>query len=157
LHSYKNLGAKAMEQVPEEKLFWQYNEESNSMATIVKHLSGNMHSRWTDFLTTDGEKPWRERDGEFENDIKNREEMMQVWEKGWKVLFDALEPLTEADFEKTVYIRKEAHTVVEAINRELAHYSSHIGQLIYLGKMLTGGPWKSLSIPKGQSKTFKKP
>ncbi|NHE56798.1 DUF1572 family protein [Cyclobacterium plantarum] len=157
LHSYKNLGEKAMEQVSEEKLFWQYNEDSNSMATIVKHLSGNMHSRWTDFLTTDGEKPWRERDGEFENDIKNKEEMMQVWEKGWKVLFDALESLTESDFEKKVFIRNEAHTVVDAINRQLAHYASHIGQLIYLGKMLATGPWKSLSIPKGQSKTFKKP
>lgn len=155
-HTYKSLGEKALAQVPEEKLFWQFNEDSNSMATLVKHLSGNMHSRWTNFLTTDGEKPWRKRDEEFENDIKNRREMMQEWEKGWKLLFDVLDSLSEEDFEKTVYIQNKAHTVMDAINRQLAHYASHVGQLIYLGKMLVDGPWKSLSIPKGQSKTFNK-
>ncbi|WP_162342386.1 DUF1572 family protein [Cyclobacterium salsum] len=151
---YKSLGEKALEQVADDKLFWQHNADSNSMATIVKHMAGNMHSRWTDFLASDGEKPWRERDAEFENDIRSRKEMMQVWEEGWKVLFAAIEPLTPADFDKTVYIRNQAHSVMDAINRQLTHYASHVGQLIYLGKMLHSGTWQSLSVPKGQSKTF---
>ncbi|SEJ08251.1 Protein of unknown function [Cyclobacterium xiamenense] len=151
---YKSLGEKAMEQVPEEKLFWQFNPDSNSIATIVKHMAGNMHSRWTDFLHSDGEKPWRKRDAEFENDIRSRKEMMQVWEAGWKVLFDALEPITPKDFDKTIFIRKEPHSLIDAINRQLTHYASHVGQLIYLGKMLSAGTWKSLSIPKGQSETY---
>ncbi|WP_154856056.1 DUF1572 family protein [Cyclobacterium xiamenense] len=152
--SYKSLGEKAMEQVPEEKLFWQFNPDSNSIATIVKHMAGNMHSRWTVFLHSDGEKPWRKRDAEFENDIRSRKEMMQVWEAGWKVLFDALEPITPEDFDKTIFIRKEPHSLIDAINRQLTHYASHVGQLIYLGKMLCAGTWKSLSIPKGQSETY---
>ncbi|MDN3687682.1 DUF1572 family protein [Cyclobacterium jeungdonense] len=151
---YKSLGEKALEQVADENLFWQHNADSNSMATIVKHMAGNMHSRWTDFLESDGEKPWRNRDGEFENDIRSREEMMQVWEEGWKVLFAAIEPLAPSDFEKTVYIQNKAHTVMDAINRQLTHYASHVGQLIYLGKMLHSDAWQSLSVPKGQSKTF---
>lgn len=151
---YKSLGEKALEQVADDKLFWQYNADSNSMATIVKHMAGNMHSRWTDFLVSDGEKPWRKRDGEFENDIRSREEMMQIWEEGWEVLFAAVEPLSPNDFEKTVYIQNKAHTVMDAMNRQLAHYASHVGQLIYLGKMLHSGTWQSLSVPKGQSKTF---
>ena len=151
---YKSLGEKAMAQVADEKLFWQYNADSNSIATIVKHMAGNMHSRWTDFLHSDGEKPWRKRDAEFENGIRSREEMMQVWEAGWKVLFDALEPLTPEDFDKTIFIRSEPHSLIDAINRQLTHYASHVGQLIYLGKMLHAGTWKSLSIPKGQSETY---
>lgn len=151
---YKSQGEKALEQVEDDKLFWQHNADSNSMATIVKHLAGNMHSRWTDFLASDGEKPWRKRDSEFENDIQNREEMMQIWEEGWQVLFAAIAPLTPSDFEKTVYIRNQSHNVMDAINRQLTHYASHVGQLIYLGKMLHTQPWKSLSIPKGQSETY---
>lgn len=151
---YKSQGEKALEQVADENLFWQHNDDSNSMATIVKHMAGNMHSRWTDFLESDGEKPWRKRDGEFENDIRSREEMMQMWAEGWKALFAAIEPLTSADFQKPVYIRNQGHSVMDAINRQLTHYASHVGQLIYLGKMLHTGSWKSLSVPKGQSETF---
>jgi hypothetical protein len=153
---YKNMGEKALEQIPDEKLFWQFNEDSNSPATIVKHLSGNMMSRWTAFLSSDGEKAWRNRDGEFENDMKSRDEMMLSWEKGWETLFKALEQLDVKDFDKTVFIENQSHTLIEAINRELTHYSSHIGQLIYLGKMLHSRPWQSLSIPKGQSELYRK-
>jgi len=153
---YKNLGEKALDQIPDEKLFWQFNEYSNSAATIVKHLSGNMMSRWTEFLSSDGEKTWRNRDGEFNNDLKSRDEMMLIWEKGWETLFISLEELVLADFDKTIYIENQPYTLIEAINRELTHYSSHVGQLIYLGKMLHSSPWQSLSIPKGQSELYKK-
>lgn len=152
---YKSQGEKAMEQIPDEKLFWQYNADSNSVATIVKHMAGNMHSRWTDFLHSDGEKSWRKRDAEFENDIGSRDEMMQLWEEGWEVLFKALEPIGSEHLDTTVFIRNEPHTVIDAINRQLTHYASHVGQLIYLGKMLHSGTWKSLSIPKGQSENYK--
>ncbi|WP_375584632.1 DUF1572 family protein [Cyclobacterium xiamenense] len=152
---YKSQGEKAMEQIPDEKLFWQYNADSNSVATIVKHMAGNMHSRWTDFLHSDGEKSWRKRDAEFENDIRSRDEMMQLWEEGWEVLFKALEPIGSEHLDTTVFIRNEPHTVIDAINRQLTHYASHVGQLIYLGKMLHSGTWKSLSIPKGQSENYK--
>jgi len=151
---YKGLGEKAMAQMPEEKLFWQYNPESNSIAMIVQHISGNMLSRWTDFLTTDGEKDWRNRDREFENDIKTRDELNLAWNKGWQCLFDALNPLTAADLPKIVYIRSEAHTVMEAINRQLAHYPYHIGQMIFIAKMVADSDWKSLSIPRGKSVDF---
>ncbi len=150
---YKLLAEKTFDQIPEEKLFWQYNEESNSIATIVKHLWGNMLSRWTDFLTTDGEKEWRERDAEFENDIKTKSELLQKWNEGWDCLFKALDSLKEEDLEKTVYIRNQGHTVIDAINRQLAHYPHHIGQIIYVGKMCAEN-WKSLSIPRGESKSF---
>lgn len=152
---YKSQGEKAMEQIPDEKLFWQYNADSNSVATIVKHMAGNMHSRWTDFLHSDGEKSWRKRDAEFENDIRSRDEMMQLWEEGWEVLFKALEPIGSEHLGTTVFIRNKPHTVIDAINRQLTHYASHVGQLIYLGKMLHSGTWKSLSIPKGQSENYK--
>ncbi|MEX2569653.1 MAG: DUF1572 family protein [Cyclobacteriaceae bacterium] len=151
---YKRLGENAMQQVPDEKLSWQYNEDSNSIATIVKHLSGNMHSRWTDFLTTDGEKEWRERDAEFETDIPSREAILKRWEEGWKVLFDAIQPLAEDDFQKTVYIRNEGFTVIEAISRQLAHYACHVGQIIYLAKMYSQEPWQSLSSPRGKSASY---
>lgn len=151
---YKMLGEKTFAQISNEKLFYQFNEDSNSIATIVKHLWGNMLSRWTDFLTTDGEKNSRNRDAEFDNDIKNREEMMQKWEEGWQVLFRTLNALTEQDFSKIIYIRNQGHTVMEAINRQLAHYPYHIGQIVYLGKMLCEQPWQSPSIPKGKSKDF---
>src|SRR5687767_3343319 len=119
---YKMLGEKTFEQLPEEKLFWQYNQDSNSIATIVKHLWGNMLSRWTDFLTSDGEKDWRNRDAEFENDIASKKEMLHKWQEGWKVLLDTLYGLSEADLQKTIYIRNQGHLVMEAINRQLAHY-----------------------------------
>lgn len=148
---YKMLGEKAIEQVPEEKLFWQYNPESNSIAIIVKHLWGNMLSRWTDFLTTDGEKEWRNRDAEFDNDIKTKEELIARWNEGWKCLFDAIAPLTTADEEKEIYIRNMGHSVLEAINRQLAHYPYHIGQIVFIAKMVCDNDWKSLSIPLGNS------
>jgi Protein of unknown function (DUF1572) len=145
---YKLLGEKTVEQMPEEALFWQYNTESNSIATIIKHLSGNMLSRWTDFLTTDGEKEWRNRDGEFEHDIETKADLLTVWNEGWACLFEAINSITEADFDTIIYIRNERHTIVEAINRQLAHYPYHIGQLVFIGKMVCQENWKSLSIPK---------
>jgi hypothetical protein len=150
---YKLLGEKAFAQVPDEKLFWQFNEESNSIATIVKHLSGNMLSRWTDFLTTDGEKEWRNRDSEFENDIRTREDLLIRWNKGWQCLFNALNVLKNDDLQREIYIRKEKHTVLEAINRQLTHYPYHIGQIVFIGKMISDH-WTSLSIPKGKSKEY---
>lgn len=152
---YKLLGEKSFAQVSDEQLFWQYNEDSNSIATIVKHMWGNMMSRWTDFLTTDGEKEWRKRDAEFENDIQSREQMMQLWYKGWDCVFNAIRPLQEEDLGKIVYIRNMGQTVTEAINRQLAHYPYHIGQIVYIARM-AAKEWKSLSIPKGQSNDYNK-
>jgi hypothetical protein len=150
---YKMLGDKTFAQIPVEKLFWQYNEDSNSIATIVKHLWGNMMSRWTDFLTADGEKEWRNRDAEFENDRVSKQELIVKWNEGWKVFFDTLKSLKEEDLDKVIYIRNEGHTVFEAINRQLAHYPYHIGQMVYIGKMCVA-KWESLSIPKGQSNMY---
>ncbi len=151
---YKSLGEKAMAQVPDEKLFWQFNQESNSIATIIRHLSGNMVSRFTDFLTTDGEKPWRHRDSEFENTVITRDELMAIWEKGWQCLFDALAPLEPSQLEQVIYIRKEPHTVTEALNRQLAHCPYHIGQIVYIARMAAADSWKSLSIPRNKSEEF---
>ncbi|HVA97735.1 MAG TPA: DUF1572 family protein [Bacteroidia bacterium] len=151
---YKTLAEKAMEQISEEKLFWQYNSDSNSIELIVKHLTGNMLSRWTDFLTSDGEKECRNRDTEFESSAKTRADVMKIWEKGWTCLFHTLNQLKENDLEKIVFIRNEKHTVLDAINRQLAHYSYHIGQLVFLSKMLSEKDWKSLSIPKNKSQEF---
>ncbi len=151
---YKLLGEKTFSQVSDEKLFWQYNDESNSIATIVKHLWGNMLSRWTDFLITDGEKNWRNRDAEFENDIKTREELLNKWNEGWQRLFSALDSLTDSNLAKEIFIRNQAHTVMEAINRQLAHYPYHVGQIVLLGKMICGNTWSSLSIPKNTSKQY---
>jgi uncharacterized damage-inducible protein DinB len=150
---YKMLGDKTFAQISDEKLFWQYNENSNSIATIIKHLWGNMLSRWTDFLTTDGEKEWRKRDEEFENDIATKQELLDKWNEGWKVFLDTLKSLKDDDLEKTIYIRNQGHTVMEAINRQLAHYPYHIGQIVFIGKMGAEN-WTSLSIPKGNSKQF---
>jgi len=150
---YRLLGEKTIAQVPDEKLFVQFNEESNSIATIVKHLWGNMLSRWTDFLTTDGEKESRNRDAEFENDIVTKGELLQKWNEGWQIFLSTLKSLTESDLEKTIYIRNQGHTVMEAINRQLAHYPYHIGQIVFIGKMFAE-KWNSLSIPKGSSKQF---
>ena len=150
---YKMLGDKTFTQLPDEALFRQYNNESNSIAVIVKHLWGNMLSRWTDFLTTDGEKPWRIRDEEFENDITGKEELLKKWNEGWDCVFATLRNLSEEDLEKIVYIRNQGHSVSEAIYRQLAHYAYHIGQMVYIGKMYSN-EWKSLSIPKNTSKAF---
>jgi hypothetical protein len=150
---YKMLGEKTFVQMSEDKLFWQYNEDSNSIASIVKHLWGNMLSRWTDFLTTDGEKEWRNRDAEFENDIATTQEMIDKWNEGWQVFLDTLKSLKDTDLEKIIYIRNQGHTVLEAINRQLAHYSYHIGQIVFIGKMLAEN-WNSLSIPKGNSNAY---
>jgi hypothetical protein len=151
---YKQLGERAMEQLPDEKLFWQYDEESNSIAIIVKHLWGNMLSRWTDFLTTDGEKEWRDRDAEFENDARTRVELLAKWNEGWQCFLGALGQLTGDDLQKIIYIRNQGHTVMEAINRQLAHYPYHVGQMVYIAKMVAGNKWKSLTIPKGNSASF---
>jgi hypothetical protein len=151
---YKQLGEKTFAQLPDEALFWQYNAESNSIATIVKHLWGNMLSRWTDFLTTDGEKEWRQREAEFENDIQRREELLAKWEQGWQCLFEALDSVTPDNCHQTVYIRNQGHSITEAINRQLAHYPYHIGQIVFIGKMVRNGEWQSLSIPRGNSQAY---
>ena len=151
---YKELAEKTFDQVSEEHLFWKYNEESNSIATLVKHLSGNMQSRWTNFLTEDGEKSWRKRDSEFENDIQSKAEMMEIWTKGWQVLLKALNQITEENWNDTIFIRGEKYTVLDAVLRQLAHYPYHIGQIIYIGKMVKDADWKTLSIAKNQSIPF---
>jgi len=151
---YKMLGEKAMEQLTEEQLFWQYNEESNSIAVLVHHLAGNMLSRFTDFLTTDGEKPWRNRDAEFINPFRSREELMNRWNEGWECLLRALEQLTAEDMERVVYIRNDGHTVAEAINRQLAHYPYHIGQMVFIAKMLKNEDWQTLSIARNKSTDY---
>jgi len=151
---YKMLGEKTFDQLEDEDLNWSYNKTSNSIAVIVKHLWGNMMSRWTDFLASDGEKIWRNRDSEFEPDMKDRSEFMNKWNEGWECLFTALKELDEENLSDTIYIRNMGQTVIEAINRQLAHYASHIGQIIYIGRMIKGNEWKSLSIPKGKSKDF---
>lgn len=151
---YKMLGDKTIEQLPDDKLFWQYNEESNSISIIVKHLYGNMLSRWTDFLTTDGEKEWRNRDAEFENTINSKETLLEMWEEGWKCFFNALNLLNAEDLNRIIYIRNEGHTVLEAINRQLAHYPYHVGQIVFIGKMICNENWVSLSIPKGKSNLY---
>lgn len=151
---YKMLGDKTFDQLSDAQVAWKANEESNSIANIVRHLWGNMLSRWTDLLTSDGEKDWRDREGEFTVDNASREETLGQWNEGWACLFDALRPLTEADLEKVIYIRNQGHTVTEAINRQLAHYASHVGQIVFIGKLLRGSAWESLSIPRGQSGTY---
>ncbi len=151
---YKDLGDKTFAQLTDDQLFWQFNEESNSIAIIVKHLWGNMLSRWTDFLTSDGEKEWRKRDAEFENDLSSREEFLIKWEEGWNCLLNAIKPLTEDDLSKEILIRNETLSVVDAINRQLAHYAYHVGQIVFIGKMLSGNHWTSLSVPKGKSKEY---
>src|SRR5215831_11990715 len=156
-HYYKKLAERAMAQCPDEGLFTTLDAESNSIAIIVKHMSGNMRSRWTDFLTTDGEKPDRNRDTEFEDAPKTRAALLELWERGWKYLFDALEPLTDGDLTRTVTIRTEPHSVMQAINRQMGHYAYHIGQIVFLAKHLTAkatGKWDSLSVPRGQSRQF---
>jgi hypothetical protein len=149
--TYKQYGEKAMAQASDEELFMLLNGESNSIALIVKHMAGNMRSRWTDFLTSDGEKPDRNRDSEFEAPPATREALIAVWEDGWKRVFAALEPLSDADLGRTVTIRGEPHSVMQAINRQIAHYAQHVGQIIMLAKHFAGDNWKSLTIPKKKS------
>jgi hypothetical protein len=151
---YKKLADAALAQVTDEQLQTAIDPESNSLAIIVKHMAGNMRSRWTDFLTTDGEKPDRNRDSEFEEPPATRAELMRLWEDGWNRLFSALEPLTDADLGRTITIRGEAHSVMQAINRQVAHYASHCGQIIFLAKHLKAGNWKCLSVPRKQSADF---
>jgi hypothetical protein len=151
---YKGLGERAMAQVPDEAFATTLDVESNSIATIVKHLAGNMRSRWSDFLTTDGEKPDRQRDTEFKTPPKTRAEVMDLWKAGWKYVFEALTPLTDNDLQRTVRIRTEPHSVMQAINRQVAHYSYHVGQIVYLAKHLAGDRWTALTIPRGKSADF---
>lgn len=151
---YKMLGEKAINQLQPEQLFVAVNEDTNSIATIVKHLSGNMLSRWTDFLTTDGEKEWRNRDSEFENDLQTKEAVMALWNKGWDCFLNALDSLQPEQLSTIIYIRNEGHTVVEAINRQLAHYPYHIGQIVFYAKQLKASDWESLSIPKNKSNSY---
>lgn len=151
---YKKLGDRAMEQVADEQLFKAIDPEANSIAIVVKHMAGNMRSRWTDFLTSDGEKPTRNRDSEFVDPATTREALLADWEDGWRCLFSALEPLTDDDLDRTVTIRGEAHSVMQAINRQVAHYSYHVGQIVFLAKHLACDRWQSLSVPRNQSAEF---
>jgi Protein of unknown function (DUF1572) len=153
---YKNLGEGAITQLNDEEVLRQPNESSNSIALIVHHLSGNMLSRWTDLLTTDGEKAWRNRDAEFEEAYPDKAAMMNAWEAGWSCLLTTLESLQPEDLSKIIYIRNEGQSVLEAIQRQLAHYSSHVGQIIFQAKILKGNQFTSLSIPKGKSQDFNK-
>ncbi len=145
---YKGMAERAMSQVTDDQLFTALDSEGNSIAIIVKHMTGNMRSRWTDFLTTDGEKPDRNRDSEFEEAPATREAMMESWERGWGYVFGALEPLSDADLGRTVTIRGEAHSVMQAINRQIGHYAGHIGQIVLLAKHFSGERWQTLTIPK---------
>jgi len=154
LRYYKKLGERAIAQCPDEGLFTALDAESNSIAIIVKHMAGNMRSRWTDFLTTDGEKPDRNRDTEFEDAPKTRAALTELWERGWKHVFDALQPLTEEDLARKVTIRTEPHSVMQAINRQIAHYSYHVGQIVYLARHFAGTQWQTLTVPKKKSAEF---
>ncbi len=155
LQRLKKLAENALSQIDDEQLFTTINKEGNSVAVILKHLSGNMRSRWRDFLTTDGEKPDRNRDNEFVIDSKDTKDLIvKRWEDGWSILFNAIQSLQPSDFDSTVVIRGEPHTVVQAINRQMTHYSYHVGQIVFLAKHLRGSEWKSLSVPFGKSKEF---
>ena len=151
---YKSLGEKTFNQLEDQDLFWQYNQATNSIAIIVNHLWGNMKSRWTDFLTSDGEKEWRKRDQEFESIIKTREELLTKWNDGWSCLFQALDSVNERNIDTEIYIRNQVHSINDAISRQLAHYGYHIGQIVYIGTLIKGDSWQSLSIPKGKSQDF---
>jgi uncharacterized protein DUF1572 len=151
---YKKLAERAIDQVSDGQLFAAPDEESNSIAIVVKHMTGNMRSRWTDFLTTDGEKPDRNRDSEFVQPPDTREKLLQTWEEGWTTVFSALQPLSDADLGRTVTIRGEAHSVMQAINRQLAHYAYHVGQIVLLAKHFTQDRWQSLTIPRNRSAEF---
>jgi len=154
LRYYKRLAERAMEQVTDDQLFATLDDESNSIAVIVKHMAGNMRSRWTDFLTSDGEKPDRDRDSEFVDPPGTREALLAAWEDGWSRVFQALEPLSDADLSRTVTIRGEAHSVMQAVNRQIAHYANHVGQIVLLAKHLAHNRWESLTVPRNRSAEF---
>ena len=157
LRAYKKLADKAIAQLQDEEFFVRLDDESNSIAVIMKHMAGNMFSRWTDFLTSDGEKPNRNRDMEFVIEGKtSNHDVVAYWEKGWQCVFDALEPLNGDDLERKVMIRGEEHTVMQAINRQLMHYANHIGQIIFLAKHFRSSEWKTLSVPRNRSAEFNK-
>ena len=154
LRQYKRLAERAMEQVTDEQLNRTLDAEGNSIAVLVKHMAGNMHSRWTDFLTSDGEKPDRNRDSEFEEPPATRGELMKTWEAGWRCVFEALEALSDNDMTRAVLIRSEPHSVMQAIQRQVAHYASHTGQIVFLAKHFQAAQWNSLSVPRGKSEEF---
>src|ERR1700687_1770824 len=154
LRYYKKLGDRAIEQCPDAVLFAALDPESNSIAIIVKHMAGNMRSRWTDFLTTDGEKPDRNRDTEFEQPPKTRTELMEMWERGWKHVLDALAPLSDEDLVRKIPIRTDPHSVMQAINRQVAHYSYHVGQIVFLAQPFAADKWQTLTVPKKKSAEF---
>ena len=154
LSYYKELGDKTLTLLSEAELHFKPNEASNSIAVIIQHVSGNMLSRWTDFLTSDGEKEWRNRDEEFETHQQTKEELLTAWEKGWLVCLDAIKSLTEEDLLKTIHIRSEGLSVMDAVNRQLAHYPYHVGQIVFIGKMALDEKWSSLSIPRGKSQNY---
>jgi len=151
---YKKLAERAMSQVTDEQLFSALDEESNSIAIVVKHMAGNMRSRWTDFLTSDGEKPDRDRDSEFVDPPRTREALLGIWEESWRRVFQALEPLSDADLGRTVTIRGEAHSVMQAVNRQMAHYAYHVGQIVMLAKHFAHDHWQTLSVPRNRSAEF---
>ena len=151
---YKTIAEKAIEQLEAEQLFISVNEDTNSIAAIIKHMSGNMLSRWTDFLTTDGEKEWRERDAEFEASFQSKEELLKTWNKGWDCFFNAINTLQPEQLLQIIYIRNEGQTAMDAINRQLAHYPYHIGQIVFYAKMLKKSDWNSLSIPRNKSNDY---
>lgn len=151
---YKTIAEKAIEQLETEQLFISVNEDTNSIAAIVKHMSGNMLSRWTDFLTTDGEKEWRNRDAEFEASLQSKEELLKTWNKGWDCFFNTINTLQPEQLLQIIYIRNEGQTAMDAINRQLAHYPYHIGQIVFYAKMIKKGEWNSLSIPKNKSNDY---
>jgi len=151
---YKRLAERAIEQISDADLFTELGPETNSIAVVIKHMAGNMRSRWTDFLATDGEKPDRNRDSEFEAAPQTRAQVLELWEQGWQCLFTAIEPLTDDDLSRTVYIRGEAHSVMQAINRQVAHYQYHVGQIVLLARHFAGDHWQSLTIPRKQSAEF---
>jgi uncharacterized damage-inducible protein DinB len=153
-HNYKKLAERAMAQVTDEQLTAPLDAETDSIGQVVKHMAGNMRSRWTDFLTSDGEKPDRDRDSEFVAPPASREELMKMWDEGWALLFAALEPLTDADMNATVTIRGERHSVMQAINRQLTHYAYHCGQIVLMAKYFSQDRWKSLTVPRGKSAEF---
>jgi hypothetical protein len=153
-HLYKSLAEKSLAQISDDEFFRQIDPESNSIAIIVKHIAGNMRSRWTDFLTSDGEKPTRDRDGEFIAHDATRADYMKLWEEGWQLVFDALAPLSNADLERKVMIRGEPHSVMQAINRQVAHYANHIGQIIFLCKHFKSADWRAVTVPRNRSRDF---
>ena len=154
LKYYKSLAEKTFSQLSDESLYWQYNAESNSIATIIKHLRGNMLSRWTNFLTSDGEKESRRRDEEFVNDIQSRDELIALWNEGWQCVFDTLDSLLPQDLSKEIFIRAQSYSAMDAINRQLAHYAYHVGQIVFIGKMACSDRWNSLTIPRGKSAEY---